>query len=212
MSKAYRTASFAVTSFFALAAMGAVPMTQAFGAPSAAPMITDPLPPEPMAEIGPNDGISTDISPDQIPAINFPKRPQSNSLASLVARYANDSVGDREADCLAKAVYFESKGEPLAGQLAVAEVIMNRAKSGRFANTLCGVVKQPSQFSFVRGGGFPAVVNQTMWRQAVGVAHVAMNGLSDGPAQGALFFHAKRVSPNWGKKHVATVGNHVFYR
>jgi N-acetylmuramoyl-L-alanine amidase len=209
----FRAAGAAVTSCCALAAAGAFMSTQAVGAPFFPTVATEPLPPEPAIEHDAKDGlVAGDISPDQIPVIDFPKRTQGASLATLVQQYGSNSVGDREADCLAKAVYFESKGEPLAGQLAVAEVIINRAKSGKFAGTLCGVVKQPSQFSFVRGGGFPAVVNQAMWRQAVGVAHVAMNNLSDGPAQGALYFHAKRVSPNWGKRHVATVGNHIFYR
>jgi N-acetylmuramoyl-L-alanine amidase len=165
-----------------------------------------------MMETSLSDGVVTDISPDQIPVITFQKRPRAASLAALVDKHASDSVGDREADCLAKAVYFESKGEPLNGQLAVAEVVLNRARSGRFAGTLCGVVKQPSQFSFVRGGGFPPVVNQAMWRQAVGVAQVAMNGLWESTAPNALYFHAKRVSPNWGKQRVAAVGNHIFYR
>jgi N-acetylmuramoyl-L-alanine amidase len=213
MSKIFRAAGAAVTSFCALAAGGAFMSTQAVGAPLFPPVVTEPLPPEPSIEHDAKDGIVVgDISPDQVPVINFPKRVGQISLVALVQQHSSSSVGDREADCLAKAVYFESKGEPIAGQLAVAEVVMNRAKSGKFAGTLCGVVKQPNQFSFVRGGGFPAVVNQAMWRQAVGVAHVAMNNLSDGPAQGALYFHAKRVSPNWGKRHVATVGNHIFYR
>ena len=215
MLKFSRAASFAATSFCALATMGAFPSTQAVGAPLFAPLISEPLPPEPAVQASPEDGIATDISPDQIPTIIFQKptqRPQAATLAALVNNHASDSVGDREADCLAKAVYFESKGEPLNGQLAVAEVVMNRAKSGRFARTLCGVVKQPSQFSFVRGGGFPPIVNQAMWRQAVGVAQVAMNGLWESTAPNALYFHATRVSPNWGKQRVAVVGNHIFYR
>lgn len=215
MSNLFRAASFVATSFCALALMGAFPSNPAVGAPFFPPVVSDPLPAEPVMENLPGDGIATDISPDNIPAIVFPKRTPTvpaASLALLVQQHASHTVGDREADCLAKAVYFESKGEPLNGQLAVAEVILNRAKSGRFASTLCGVVKQPSQFSFVRGGGFPPIVNQAMWRQAVGVAQVAMNGLWESSAPNALFFHARRVSPNWGKKHVATVGNHIFYR
>ena len=192
--------------------MGAFPSTQAIGAPFVPPVVSEPLPAEPVIESDASVGIATDIDLDQVPVINFPKRIPASSLAALVSTHATDSLGDREADCLAKAVYFESKGEPLDGQLAVAEVIMNRAKSGRFAGTLCGVVKQPSQFSFVRGGGFPPIVNQAMWRQAVGVAQVAMNGLWESSASNALYFHAKRVSPNWGKKRVAAVGNHIFYR
>jgi N-acetylmuramoyl-L-alanine amidase len=212
MSVLFRAASFAATSFCALAAMGAIPAQQAVGAPLFPPPAVEPLPPVPAVESTPGDGIATDVVPDVVPTINFPAHPKVASLAALVSRYADASLGDREADCLAKAVYFESKGEPLDGQLAVAEVIMNRAKSGRFASTLCGVVKQPSQFSFVRGGGFPPVVNQAMWREAVGVAQVAMNGLWESTAPNALYFHAKRVSPNWGKQRVAAVGNHIFYR
>jgi N-acetylmuramoyl-L-alanine amidase len=212
MSVLFRSASFAATSFCALALMGAFPSTQAIGAPFFPPVVSEPLPMEPVMEAGTNDGMATDIAPEPIPAINFPKRQPASSLAALVSTHATDSVGDRETDCLAKAVYFESKGEPLDGQLAVAQVIMNRAKSGRFAGTLCGVVKQPSQFSFVRGGGFPAIGNQAMWRQAVGVAQVAINGLWESTASDALYFHARRVSPNWGKKRVAAVGNHIFYR
>lgn len=215
MSNVFRAASFVATSFCGLALMGAFPSDQAVGAPFFPPVMSDPLPAEPVMENFPGDGIATDISPDQLPEIVFPKRSRTAptaSLAQLVQQHAAHSVGNREADCLARAVYFESKGEPLIGQLAVAEVILNRAKSGRFASTLCGVVKQPSQFSFIRGGGFPPIVNQAMWRQAVGVAQVAMNGLWESTAPNALFFHARRVSPNWGKKHVATVGNHIFYR
>jgi N-acetylmuramoyl-L-alanine amidase len=214
MSRFSGTASIAVTSFCAFALIGAVPAQQAIGAPFFPPPSVEPLPPAPVVETGAEVGINTDIPVEQIPAIIFPVRPtvSSSSLSAVVSRFAASTPGSAEADCLAKAVYFESKGEPLSGQLAVAEVILNRAKSGRFASSLCGVVKQPSQFSFVRGGGFPRVVNQAMWQQAVGVAHVAMNGLWEGPAKGALFFHATRVSPNWGKKRVATVGNHIFYR
>jgi N-acetylmuramoyl-L-alanine amidase len=212
MSSFFRAASFAATSFCALAAMGAFPSTQAVGAPLFPPLVNEPLPVEPILEAAVSDGFATDISPDAIPAISFPTRPRAASLAALVDQHSNNLVGDQQTDCLAKAVYFESKGEPLDGQLAVAEVILNRAKSGRFAGTLCGVVKQPSQFSFVRGGGFPPVVNQAMWRKAVGVAQVAMNGLWESSAPNALYFHAKRVSPNWGKQRVASVGNHIFYR
>jgi N-acetylmuramoyl-L-alanine amidase len=212
MSNFYRVASFAATSFCALALMGAFPADKAAGAPLFASPVNEPLPAEPAIEFAPGDGVTPDLPLDQLPIINFPKRTPAGSLSALVAQHASHTVGDREADCLAKAVYFESKGEPLNGQLAVAEVVLNRAKSGRFANTLCGVVKQPSQFSFVRGGGFPPVVNQAMWRQAVGVAQVAMNGLWESAAPNALFFHARRVSPNWGKQHVAAIGNHIFYR
>ena len=68
MLKFSRAASFAATSFCALATMGAFPSTQAVGAPLFAPLIIEPLPPEPALQVSPNDGVATDISPDQIPA------------------------------------------------------------------------------------------------------------------------------------------------
>jgi spore germination cell wall hydrolase CwlJ-like protein len=135
------------------------------------------------------------------------------SLGALVEVYADTDVADREMECLAGAIYFESKGEPLAGQLAVANVIINRTKSGRYPTTLCGVVKQPSQFSFVRGGRMPGIARDSAhWRKAVAIAHIARNELAASPVPRALAFHATRVSPGWRMKRLATVGRHVFYR
>ena len=140
------------------------------------------------------------------------ERSENRSLGDMVSEYASSVTPDAETDCLARAVYFESKGEPLAGQLTVAEVILNRARSGRFPSTICGVVRQPSQFSFVRRGFIPAPPNNAHWRTAVAIARVAMEDLADGAAPRALFFHARHVRPGWRLTHVATVGNHVFYR
>jgi spore germination cell wall hydrolase CwlJ-like protein len=135
------------------------------------------------------------------------------SLASLVDAHGDASVGDSEMECLAGAIYFESKGEPLAGQLAVAEVIINRTKSGKYPTTLCGVVKQPSQFSFVRGGRMPPIAKDSAaWRKAVAIAHIASNDLAESPVPSATSFHATYVSPRWRMKRLATVGRHVFYR
>jgi N-acetylmuramoyl-L-alanine amidase len=135
------------------------------------------------------------------------------SLSELVQRHAGTSTANREAECLAGAVYFESKGEPLDGQLAVAQVILNRAKSGRFPGSACGVVFQRSQFSFVRGGGFPPIARTgQQWKTAVAIAHIAKNDLWNSSISNALFFHARRVSPGWRLKRIASVGNHVFYR
>lgn len=135
------------------------------------------------------------------------------TLAALVAEHAGTGTDGAQQECLAGAVYFEAKGEPLGGQLSVAEVIMNRARSGRFPASICGVVKQRGQFSFVRGGRFPAIARSSAaWRTAVGVARVALQDLADSPAPRALFFHARRVSPGWKLTRVATVGNHIFYR
>lgn len=169
-----------------------------------------------------SDAVSAPVIQHAVVTTFEPVRPEpsddappmtSKSLSQLVNDYATAEVPDAELECLATAVYFESKSEPLAGQLSVAEVIINRSKSGRFPSTLCGVVKQRSQFSFVRGGRLPAVPRgSAAWRTAVAIALIAQNGLAEGKAPKALFFHARRVSPGWRLTRVAVVGNHIFYR
>lgn len=135
-----------------------------------------------------------------------------SSLSDAVAAQDMPEDVDSELHCLAVGVYYESKGEPLAGQLAVAEVILNRAASGRFARSVCGVLKQPGQFSFVRRGMLPTPPNNPQWRKAMAVAQVARKDLWDSPVENALFFHARYVSPRWKRARVGTVGNHIFYR
>jgi spore germination cell wall hydrolase CwlJ-like protein len=138
---------------------------------------------------------------------------EGRSLGELVSAFADEDVADSEHECLAGAVYFESKGEPLQGQLAVAEVILNRASSGKFPTTICGVVKQKSQFSFVRGGKIPPIAKTSeAWRKAVAIAHIAKKDLAEGGIGKAMFFHARYVSPRWRLTRVASIGNHIFYR
>lgn len=135
-------------------------------------------------------------------------------LAALVDA---NSVGDldEEANCLATAVYFESKGEPLEGQLAVAQVVMNRAASGRFPASLCGVVKQRAQFSFVRAGSFPNHdPNCQAWRKAQAIARIAAKHLVASVPINVLWYHANYVAPRWRDTlvKVEQIGQHIFYR
>ncbi len=134
------------------------------------------------------------------------------SLSDAVAAQEVTGAVDRELRCVAIGVYYESKGEPLSGQLAVANVILNRAASGRYPSSACAVLTQRSQFSFVRGGRLPTPPNNAAWRRALAVAQVAERNLWENPAPRALFFHANYVSPNWRRPRVATIGNHIFYR
>jgi N-acetylmuramoyl-L-alanine amidase len=138
----------------------------------------------------------------------------SGDLASMVAQLRGAEAGSRELECLATGVYFESKGEPLAGQLAVGKVIANRAQSGgRFPGTYCGVLFQRGQFSFVHGRSLPSVPRANkQWQTAVAVAKIVDQDLKESAAGDALFFHARYVSPGWHMKRVASIGNHVFYR
>lgn len=170
----------------------------------------------PAADLG--DAIEAHINEQRAASANVvlddikPEAP-ARSLSALVARHAGTSTSSREAECLAGTIYFESKGEPLDGQLAVAQTVLNRSKSGRFPGSVCGVVFQKSQFSFVRGGGFPPIARSSQqWKTAVAIAHIAQNNLWDSSIANALFFHARHVSPGWRLKRIASVGNHIFYR
>ena len=141
------------------------------------------------------------------------ERISASSLPELVRMQDISEPLDSEERCLAGAVYFESKGESLAGQLAVARVVIARAKSGRFPTTLCGVVYQKSQFSFVRGGGMPPIATgSTHWRNAVAISRIALENSWKSPVEGALFFHARHVSPGWRLTRIGSIDNHIFYR
>jgi spore germination cell wall hydrolase CwlJ-like protein len=151
---------------------------------------------------------------DSEPAQDDAPQAAPKPLSDLVADYASAEAADGELDCLATAIYYESKSEPLAGQLAVAKVIINRTRSGRFPSTICGVVKQRGQFSFVSRGRLPAVPHASgHWRTAVAIATIARQQLSQSTtAENALYFHARRVAPRWHLTRVGAIGNHVFYR
>jgi spore germination cell wall hydrolase CwlJ-like protein len=137
----------------------------------------------------------------------------ADTLAELVDRMPADGELSGDMECLADAIYFEARGEELAGQLAVGRVIVNRAQSGRFPTNYCGVVYQRGQFSFVRGGHMPRInTSSAAWRRAKAIAAIAHEGLWDSAAKGALFFHAAYVRPGWGLTRVARIDHHVFYR
>ena len=141
---------------------------------------------------------------------------KATSLHQLVSRVSDNTEAlSQNLQCLAGAVYFESRGEPLAGQLAVAQVIVNRAASGMFPASYCGVVRQPAQFSFMQHGRMPAIrEHSAAWRRAKAIARIAHEGLWESRAGDALYFHATYVRPRWSGQHeaMATISSHVFYR
>ena len=133
-------------------------------------------------------------------------------LSQLVSQVGDtaDVDDDTEMRCLANAVYFESRGEPLEGQLAVAQSIINRVTSGRYASSICGVIAQRGQFSFDRSRTPAKGID---WRNAIGVARIAAADMWQQIAPRSVSFHAARLSPAWrDKTRIARIGNHVFYR
>ncbi len=117
--------------------------------------------------------------------------------------------------CLAQAVYFEARGEPIDGQLAVAEVVINRAKSDIYPDSYCDVITQRAQFSFVHHGRIPtADESSDAWQRAVAIAEIAQQNLWQSKAADALYFHATYVNPRWAhhKVELAQIDTHIFYR
>lgn len=164
------------------------------------------------------DLLSQSGQADELAPLDEPQEPVESvtpgaTLAETVAKLRGTDPGSHELECLAVGIYFESKSEPLAGQLAVGHVIANRASSGRFPKTYCGVLFQRSQFSFIRGHSLPSVPRASQdWKEAVAIAKIVDQDLHTSPVGEALFFHARRVSPGWRLTRLATLGNHVFYR
>jgi len=143
-----------------------------------------------------------------------PVAPPPPTLDELVAAYAGEQTANDEQDCLAKAVYFEARGEPIEGQLAVAQVVMNRAASGRYPTSFCDVITQPWQFSFIRRGKFPTPdFSSEAWRKAVAVSRIAEAKLAGTLPSDVLWYHATYVAPSWGKRlhRTAQIGLHIFY-
>ena len=186
---------------------GAAPATvSALGLNSAAPA--------PAAATAQANQASVSAFQHAVALANLPA-PPTLSLEADVERLAAAQTAGAEEDCLANAVYFEARGESLEGQLAVAEVVLNRARSGRYPATWCGVVTQHAQFSFVRGGVIPAANRSSeAWKRAVGIARIAQSGTTRMLAPNVLWYHANYVSPAWGRRlsRSSVIGAHIFYR
>lgn len=116
---------------------------------------------------------------------------------------------DRELTCLAKVVVHESGNQSRAGQLAVAQVVMNRVRSPRFPNTICSVVLQRGQFFNVDRYNPP---RDARWQRALEVARDARAGVSPPVVGNAVFFHATYAPAFRGRTRVARLGDHIFYR
>lgn len=127
----------------------------------------------------------------------------------------------REQRCLAEAVYFEARSEPAEGQAAVAQVVLNRVRSGLYPRTVCGVVYQnrhrhlACQFTFACEGKALRITENASWQQAVQVSKAVLEGKTYLPdVGGATHYHADYVRPYWAKrlKKMDVIGRHIFYK
>ena len=164
--------------------------------------------------------IEASFSPQQLQAPNATVVQRSDGHPNYAALLVGDH-GTRERKCLAEAVYFESRSEPEDGQAAVAQVVLNRATSGLYPASICGVVYQnrthykACQFSFACEGKSLRVTEPEAWAVAVRIANEVVDGktyLSD--VGGATHYHANYVRPGWARRLVKmdVIGHHVFYK
>lgn len=138
---------------------------------------------------------------------------QASTLQLQAKPYnATGNFRTRELLCLAKNIYHESRGEPLHGKIAVAQVTMNRLRHpSKFQATICGVVYENKQFSWT--DSIVTIRDEAAWQEAKQIAQAVMSGKVIIPGFNALYFHTKQVFPRWrlDKKVVSVIGNHIFY-
>jgi spore germination cell wall hydrolase CwlJ-like protein len=150
------------------------------------------------------------------PATSLPIAPGR----ALIVPQTNALDYQRSLDCLSAAIYYEAAYEPVDGQRAVAQVILNRLRHPLYPHTVCGVVFQGSermtgcQFTFSCDGSLARVPSRSAWAQSRTVAEAALKGLVYKPIGLATHYHADYVVPYWASSlvKVSTIGKHIFYR
>jgi spore germination cell wall hydrolase CwlJ-like protein len=127
-----------------------------------------------------------------------------------------------ELHCLALTIYFEARGEPMAGKIAVGHVVLNRVADGHFPHSICAVMKQGGdqhrfrcQFSFWCDGQSDTPADKRAWNQSMFVATLIETGMTADPTHGALWYHAQGVKPDWAQEFAPDqrikIGRHIFY-
>ena len=127
---------------------------------------------------------------------------------------------DKQMSCLAEALYFEARGEPIKGQLAVGEVILNRVEDPRYPSSICKVVNQGTgrrfacQFTYTCDGKLETVHERKPYEISLKIAKILMTTHDRKLTRGSTHYHSNYVNPKWSKKfkRVAKFGRHIFYR
>jgi spore germination cell wall hydrolase CwlJ-like protein len=148
---------------------------------------------------------------------------RSQAALDLISARIDQSLPQRdekEARCLAQAIYYEARGEPLPGQIAVAEVVLNRKDSKRYPDTICAVVfqndhrKHRCQFSFACDGKTDTPPTGRVWSKSVSLANYVLADGSLRLTNAATHYHADYVSPFWSRhlEKTVSIGRHIFYK
>jgi spore germination cell wall hydrolase CwlJ-like protein len=171
-----------------------------------------------------HEQLATELPSDRMARLMRRYRPtddQGGMFTRAFLKTVPAAQGGKEWRCLAEALYFEARGETIEGQFAVAEVILNRVESGKFPDTICGVVNQGSgngryrcQFTYTCDGKLEIISEKKAWESVGKVAMLAIEGDVPDLTHGATFYHTTYVSPSWSRKfaRTITIGEHHFYR
>ncbi|WP_240611092.1 cell wall hydrolase [Oceaniglobus ichthyenteri] len=150
-----------------------------------------------------------------------PDMPASNlQISKNMLSALPPASGGADWRCLAEALYFEARGEPVKGIFAVAEVILNRVDSARFPDTVCGVIRQGTgrkyqcQFTYTCDGSPEQIHEPRAWQKVGKVARLMLDGAARGLTHGATHYHTRAVRPRWSQVYARTIsiGVHHFYR
>ena len=147
--------------------------------------------------------------------VRRPSEWTSSKLLSLPVPKSN-----KQMSCLAEALYFEARGEPIKGQLAVGEVILNRVEDTRYPSSICKVINQGTgrrfacQFTYTCDGKLETVNERKPYEVALKIAKILMTTHDRRLTRGSTHYHSNYVNPRWSKKfeRVAKFGRHIFYR
>ena len=164
------------------------------------------------------------LQPERLVKISTPLGRKGVGAGKLItdARTLNalpSATGGPEWRCLSEALYFEARGETVKGQIAVAEVILNRVSSSRFPDTVCGVIRQGTgrkfacQFTYTCDGRPEHVGEPAAFERVAKIARMMLNGAPRNLAGGATFYHTTAVNPRWASsfRRTARHGVHLFY-
>lgn len=169
-------------------------------------------------------GIAPSASSVPVPALASEQLAYARETAPVMGGFTTTepiATSDKELWCLSTAIYFEARGESYRGQVAVAQVVLNRLKDHRYPNTICGVVFQNQtkrnacQFSFACDGIPESVNDDKAWAQAEDIAKRVTDGeLYLTEVANATHYHATYVRPAWAPRmtKLTQIGLHVFYR
>jgi spore germination cell wall hydrolase CwlJ-like protein len=179
------------------------------------------------AEATPVEIAAAPVSPLQTPRLDQPGQAEATAVARIdperprYADFIDPDKMDSEQRCLAEAVYFEARSEPEEGQAAVAQVVLNRVKSGLYPASICGVVYQnrhrhlACQFTFACEGKALRITDRESWDTAKRVADAVLEGRTYvADVGGATHYHADYVRPSWSRrlKKMDVIGRHIFYK